>query len=162
MAIVNGNELLNLTGAALAVPTLSASKTNGARVQYVAATLEVAAADDNASTFRVARLPSNVILKEIKVGCDAITAGTDYDLGIAYANGAVIDANNLADALDFSSASKFALDGLKDVAIENLGKELWQLAGLTVDPNSSLDILLTANAIGTAAGTISFKIEFTN
>jgi hypothetical protein len=167
MAIVNSNELLNLAGAALAIPVASPAKINGSKVQYIAAKVAIAAGDDDTSTFRVARLPSNSVLKEIKIGCTAITGGTDFNLGVARSPstsglGAVIDDNALADALTFATASTFGLDGLKDVSVDNFTKELWELAGLTADPDTTLDIVLTAITIGTAAGTVSFKIEFTN
>lgn len=167
MAIVNSNEIINLAGAALAVPVASPAKTNGGSVRYIAAEVTIAAGDDDTSTFRIARLPSNAVLKEIKIGCTAITGGTDFNLGIANSPstsgvGAVIDDNALADALSFASASTFGLDGLKDVAVADFDKEIWQLAGLTADPDTTLDIILSAITIGTAAGTVSFKIEYTN
>lgn len=65
----------------------------------------------------------------------------------------------MADALTLATASK-ALDGLNNVSVANSAKELWELAGLGVDPKTELDIILTAITIGTAGGTVGFKIEY--
>jgi len=163
MAVVNGNELLNLTGLALVPPTLPNVRTNGAKVQQVLAVVEVAAGDDDNSTFRVARIPSNAVLSSIAIANDAITGGTDYDLGIAYPAGATIDADALVDGVSLATGTSnaFSVNGMSAVDIANTGKYLWELAGLTVDPQGDLDLILRGNTIGTAAGTIAFKVQFT-
>jgi len=120
-------------------------------------TFETLAADDDGSKYRLFKgLAADLIPVSMTIMCDAITAGTDYDVGFYKPDlGAVIDKDNLADGLDLSSASK-VLDGLKDVAIENRGKRLFELAGHTQAQRlPAYDIVLTANTVGSAAGTIS-------
>lgn len=129
---------------------------------WIFETIEVAAADTDASVYRFFKnLCPNLIPVSITVMCDAITSGTDYDLGFYKTNlGAVIDKDNLADGLDLSSASK-VLDGLKDVVIENRGKRLYELAGHTDTTKlAGYDLALTANTVGSAAGTISILACF--
>lgn len=129
----------------------------GANAWPLIETFEVAAADTDASVYRLFKgLPADLVPVSCTVMCDAITGGTDYDLGFYNTDlGAVIDKDNLADGLDLSSASK-TLDGLKDVAIENRAKRLYELAGHTLaNKKSSYDIALTANTVGTAAGTVT-------
>jgi hypothetical protein len=125
-------------------------------------TLEVAAADSDGSIYRFFKgLSANLIPMRITIMCDAITAGTDYDAGLYKTDlGAVINKECLGAALDLSSASK-VLDGLNAVVIENRGKKLWELAGHT-DANklSAYDLALTANTVGSAAGTITVIAEF--
>lgn len=163
MAVINSNETVNLANIALVPPVLPLAKTNGAPVQATTAIVSVATSDSATSTWRVARLPSNALLHQLTVSTTAQTGSTDFDIGIAYnpdkLSGALINVNCLADALTLATASR-ALDGLKDVSIANSGKELWELAGLTADPQCDLDILFTANTIGTAGGTVGFKIEY--
>jgi hypothetical protein len=163
MAVINSNETVNLANIALNPPVLPQAKTNGASVQAITAIVSVATTDSATSTWRVARLPSNALLHQLTVATTAQTASSDFDIGIAYnpdkLSGALINVNCLADALTLATASR-ALDGLKDVSIGNSAKELWELAGLFTDPQCDLDIIFTANTIGTAGGTCSFKIEY--
>lgn len=138
------------------------AKHSGAQTYSSVITFEVAAADTDLSVYRVIKgIPANWIPQRITVMCDAITGGTDYDVGLYLTNlGAEVDKNCLADALDLSSASKI-LDGLKDVAIENRVKRLWELAGHTeANKQESYDLALTGNTVGSAAGTITLIAEF--
>lgn len=128
------------------------------------ATVEVAAADVDGSTYRFIRLPSNAKIISILLSNDAITAGTDYDIGIyktAAAGGAVVLVNAFADALDLSSAAKNVNVTYEQLGIENVEKRLWEVAGLTSDPALEYDIVATGVTVGTAAGTISMTVFYT-
>lgn len=141
---------------------------HGAEIKVAFGTFEVAAADDNGSKYRVFKnVDPNLIPVMVMIGNDAITAGTDWDLGLYKADlGAVIDADVFLDGADLSSAHaslnpKTALDGLATVAIENLGKRIFEHAGHTITTRlEAYDIVLTANTVGTAAGTVSVLIVF--
>lgn len=128
-------------------------------------TVEVAAADDNDSVFRFVRVPSNARISSVEVANDAITAGTDYDIGVydtAAAGGAVVSVNLFGDAVDLSSAKAFT-DYTYETTATNISKvdqELWQLLGLTSDPAKFYDICATGVTVGTAAGTISMRVRF--
>jgi hypothetical protein len=163
MPVINSNEIVNLANIALNPPVLPQAKTNGASVQVATAIVNVATTDSATSTWRLARLPSNALLHQLTVSTTAQTGSTDFDIGVAYnpdkLSGALINVNCLADALTLATASR-SLDGLKDVSITNSAKELWELAGLSIDPQCDLDIIFTANTIGTAGGTCGFKIEY--
>ena len=165
MAIIDSYETINLGKLMATPPTIPQSKTNGAHVQHVLARVAVASSDSDTSQWRVARLPSGSVITRIGVGCSTITGGTSYDLGVARIpsdqGGAVISQTCFANVLNFSTASLFTLDGMENVSLENqLGKELWQIAGLDSDPKRDLDLLLTANTVGTADGVVGFKIEY--
>ena len=127
---------------------------------------EVAAADDDTSVFRIAQgLSPNLILTDVKVLNDAITAGDDWDLGLyeVGVSGTVIDKDCYADGLDLSSAHIHgaALDGLVSLAIENTSKMLFEVGGHTLaTKKSGYDLALTANTVGTAAGTITVVATF--
>lgn len=167
MAVVNKSGSVNkLTSVDSPTPTgLSQSATNGGKIAFIRDTVEVAASDDNNSVYRLARIPSNAVIVDLRVNNDAITAGTDYNVGVydtpEINSGAVISDNAFADALDLSSASAgegtFALSA---VAIEDRYKQVWQLAGLTSDPKKLVDIALTGIAVGTAAGTITLSVIY--
>jgi hypothetical protein len=163
MATKNPNEIVNLANLALVPPVLPQAKTNGGQIQSITSIVSIATDDTAASIWRIARLPSNTLLHQLTVATTAQTGSSDFDIGIAYnpdkVSGATISVNCLADALTLATASR-VLDGLKDVSIANSAKELWELASLTADPKCNLDLILTANTIGTAGGTVGFKIEY--
>jgi len=166
MAVIDSNESVNLANLALNPPVLTQARLNGAPIRGIKAIVAIAANDSATSKWRIARIPSNAILHQITISTTAQASSTDFDLGVAYSpnkNSGITPTNAvncLADALTLITASR-ALDGLKDVSIANSFKELWELAGLSVDPCCDLDIIFTANTIGTAGGTVGFKIEYT-
>jgi len=145
----------------------NAAKVAGGKILCLANTFEVAAADDDGSVYKLAKLPANAIPVKAEIHNDVITAGTDYDLGLLREDEVVQDANIFADALNMSAAASISSpkDGLKDLGggdpIANLGKKIWELLGLTVTNKREGYILaLTANTVGSVAGTISYKFYY--
>jgi len=156
-------ESINISGLDSVPAVLPSSANNGADLKFIRGQYAIAAADADGDSYVMARLPSNAVIKEIKVLCDAITGGTDFDLGVNYPpnkGGTVIDADCLMDGQTLATASK-VLDGFAAPAIENRYKELWEIAGLTADPCHNLDIVLTGNTVGTAAGDVVVEIAYT-
>jgi len=141
----------------------------GAYLREAVGTVEVAAADDDGSTYRFARIRSSARMSSISVFNDAITGGTSYDVGLyrtAKDGGAVVSAALFASALDLSSASAVAgTEALTEATVTNIDKiekPIWQLLGLSADPMIDYDLTLTANTVGTAAGTISVRARYVN
>lgn len=142
---------------------LPAINAHGAHVHALFATEEIAAADDDGSKYRFFKnLDPNLIPLAIMVGNDAITGGTNYDVGLYRPDlGTVLNKSVFAEGLDMSAAAaslnpKTAKDGMKDLAIENYGRRLFEHAGHTVLTKlEAYDLVLTADTCGTAAGTIS-------
>lgn len=132
--------------------------------KVVIQTFEVAAADDDGSVYRLARISDSDILLRATIMCDAITGGTDYDLGLYKTGvaGTVVDKDCFMDGQTFASATK-TIDGLQTVAIENRVKEIWSLVSgvtsQTKDEGYEYDIALTANTVGSAAGTVTVILE---
>lgn len=164
MAVVDkAGSINNLSSVDTANKLIAENVTNGGKLKFVRDTVEIAAGDDDGSKYRVARIPSNAVLSEVTIANDAITGGTDYDLGVYDIpdtnSGAAIDADALADGVDLSSASR-TVDGLQTVDIANLHKKVWELAGLSANPNKLVDLVLTGNTVGTAAGTITVTVIY--
>jgi hypothetical protein len=136
----------------------------GGRVREVAGTVEVAAADDDTSVFRLVRVPSNAKIVGIYLYNDALTSGTSYDLGLyqtAANGGAVVDVDAYASALDLSSARVAPLEcSFEARNIDKIQNLVWEDAGLSADPSRLYDIALTANTVGSAAGTISLRVLY--
>lgn len=129
------------------------------------ATEEIAAADDDGSVYRFFKsVPSNYIPVEINIICDAITNGTDFDLGLykVGVGGAEVDKDVLMDGQTLGSALTRATGhqlGLQTVDKASVGLTLGDLSGQTnVDP--AYDICLTGNTVGSGAGTVSIIARF--
>lgn len=127
-----------------------------------AVTFEVAAADSDASIYRVFKgVNPDLIPIRVEIYNDAITGGSSYDLGLYDSlaeGGLVIDKDIFAATLDMSTAaaSGSPKDGLKDVNQADRVKRIYELAGHTLTTKHvSYDIALTANTVGSAAGTIT-------
>lgn len=134
------------------------------------ATVAVAAADDDTSVFRFFTIPSNAIITSIKVYCDALTSGTDWDFGVyqtAENGSAVVDADLFGDGVDLSSAitlgTEIRFNDTTTANIVDVNKRLWELlpGPLTSDPQRSYDLCFTANTIGSGAGDITVVLQYT-
>lgn len=140
--------------------------TNGDKMICMLQTFETAAADDDGSVYRLWKnVPADLIPVKVEIACDAITSGTDWDLGfyepsVAGVDGAVIDKDKLADGIDLSSAVAWgsAIDGLQTLNISEVNETIYELCGHTLATKKlGYDIALTANTVGSAAGTISVR-----
>lgn len=142
----------------------NSAKVSGQQVNEVVITEEIAAADDDGSKYRLIKgLTGNEIFTEIKALADSITSGDDYDLGIYLSNlGAVKNVNAFADDIDFSSgfARGSEQNMLVDVAIEDVQKKVYELAGDSAPAAGGYDLVLTGNTVGSVAGTISFNVRW--
>ena len=94
--------------------------------------------------------------------CDAISAGTDYELGLYDRNlGAVVSKGLFMTGQTLASASR-VLNGLAAVDIADIGakKSLAELLSLTPSTaKPAYDITLTGDTVGTAAGTVTVILE---
>ncbi|HYE45725.1 MAG TPA: hypothetical protein VEA44_08115 [Caulobacter sp.] len=130
-------------------------------------TVEIAATDDDGSVYRMARLRSSDRVSQLTVFNDAITGGTGFDLGLyrtADEGGAAVDDDLFASAISLASASATGTDitfesGATDVA--KIEKRIWELLGLSADPQVDYDLAFTGDTVGTAAGTVSLRVRFT-
>ena len=162
MAVLDKYVNANLAAGKLARPALI----GGDKVVEMVATFELAAGDSNGSVFRIAQgLCPNLIPIEILINCDALTSSTDWDLGLYEmgVDGAVVDKDIFMDGADLSGGKAIGSEqnGLADVVMENLVKRLYEHVGETViNHKKGYDLALTANAIGTAAGTITVRARF--
>lgn len=133
-------------------------------------TFEVAAADDNGSVYRLLKaLNPDLIITKADIYNDAITGATDYDLGLYETtgddgvNGPEVDKDVFLDGADIAAgnAAGSPQEGLATVNLANRAKKLYEHAGHTLATRKpSYDIALTANAVGSAAGTITVLFGF--
>lgn len=146
-------------------PVLNAARVQRGRVRTAVATVEVAASDDDGSKYVLMPLHSGWRIQHIWLYNDAIADATAYDVGLyeTTANGgAAVDADCYATDVNLTSARTTAP---ADVAFEardiaNVAKQVWEDAGQSSDPAKFYNLVLTADTVGTAAGTVTVQVEF--
>ena len=130
------------------------------------ATIAVAAADDDTSTFYMVPVRSNWSIKHIFLYTDAITSGTVWDVGLytTAATPVVVDADAYATNVDLSSAiTSLPIDVAYEARnITAVNNKVWQDAGLSSDSNVWYYLTLTADTIGSAAGDITVIVHYTD
>jgi hypothetical protein len=154
-----------------ALRTFNDVRQAGAGLHVAFGTVEVAAADDDAHIYAMLRLPSQAVPYSALIMSDAIAGATDYDLGVftpteGSGDPVAVDADILADGVDINAGFAQPTEllghtgGKPDPA--NLGKPLWELAGVAADPGDDTlyDICFVGNTVGTAAGTISLAVLY--
>lgn len=145
---------------------MNSGKIAGGVLRSQVGAVEVAAADDNNSVYRFARVHTSHIVRAINIWNDAIQSGNDFNLGAhdtAERGGAAILDNAWGDAITMVSARAAA--GPLNAVFENLNidkieKRVWEVLGLTSDPGKYVDITLTGIAVGSGAGTISMEVVY--
>ena len=164
MAVVN-TKATNITNADATPRVANDVRNFHGRVRVQKGTVEVAAADDDTSVFRFARVHSSWSVHSIQYLNDAIAGATDYDCGLyqtAENGGAVLDVNAYADAVDINAGTAAWVEIAYEArAIENLGQRVYEDGGVAADPNIYYDICLTGATVGTAAGTITMVVLYT-
>lgn len=129
---------------------------------------KVAAAngDPLGTILRHASVPSNMIVRDIKLSCEAMGAGATINVGAYYTedhpqSGAVIDADFFATAVDISAALK-KVSILNESGTNTLDKQempLYQALGLAADPGCKIDICSTVVGPIAANGNIALEVE---
>lgn len=164
MAVVN-TKSVSVTNADANPRDMTPVALAGGRVRAISETVEVAAADDDGSVYRLARVNSNWHIVSLLTLNDAITLGSQYDLGlyqIAENGGSPLSKACYAEAVSMATARSIPVDLAFEArnidAIRNL---VYQDGGLTTDSQRAYDLCFTANTVGTGAGTISANILYT-
>jgi len=140
---------------------------NGEKLRTVVARAEIAAADDDGQIYVLARgveLDWTLVNAMLPKGFTAITAGTDYDLGLYKNTGTydsptwtAVDADVFLDGYDFSSGSSYAIDVATSATDETIG----ELVSVTSESAASeYAVVLTANTVGSAAVDLEFNLVF--
>lgn len=139
------------------------SGANSHEVVRIVATVEVAAGDDDGSTYLLIKgLPNSFRPVRATLMCDAITGGTNFDLGLYDSRtGAVVSKGLFMADQTLASASK-TLDGLAAVDIADLGAKKTLAELLSKTPSTALsayDVVLTGDTVGAAAGTVTLILD---
>lgn len=165
MAVANTKSTAITNRDAIPRVPCAAHLVRGTLFQAVGA-VEVLAADDDGSVYRLARVRSSDRISNIFIANDAITGMTDCDVGIyrtAADGGAVVSKDVFADGVTFASALDYRdlLNNDEATDIAEVEMLVWQRLGLTSDPQVEYDVCVTANTVGSGAGTLAAKVIYT-
>ena len=126
------------------------------------------ATDTTASTFRFFELPSNARISQLLIYSDDSGTVGLMDVGLyrtTFDGSAVVDADLFASALDINNA---ALNGVDithesgEYALDESDKPIWNVLGLTSDPNLMYDLVGTLTATLDAATDIKMICRYTS
>jgi hypothetical protein len=163
MAVVSTIVTHNATSAAANLA--EGSLFRGGKVKTIPFSFAVASGDSDGSVYPFAELPVNARIRSITIKNDEITAGTGYDLGAYQVKngselGDAVDDDCLAAAIDMSSA-RTTSPSIVMPNVEDIGKKLWELAGLSAQPvYSTMLLAFTADTVGSADGDIGGFVEY--
>ncbi len=139
-------------------------------------TFEVAAADNDGDTYTFFPVPLDARIDDLQLVNDAITGGTDYDIGFYKITdkdlGAVIDADILIDGQSMASArsvwTSVLFLGTNAADQGDVKKQLWEILGYAsitaareANQTNQVYMVATANTVGSATGTLSAKLVIT-
>jgi len=164
MAVVNTKSTL-VSNADATPKVMNNPVQDGGGLREKLGVVAVAAADDDTSTYRMVRVPSNARISSIDLIADAIAGAVAYECGVyqtADNGGAVVvdDVFSGASGIDIHLGGN--IDMMTGVVAANRGQPLWQLLGLSSDPLRHYDIVLTADTVGTAAGNLALRVRYTD
>lgn len=147
----------------LGVPAFS----TGVKVVAMTALVEVAAADENLSVYRMfPNLSPNLVPWSLELFNDAIAGATDYDIGLYESKspdgigGTVIDRDKFMDGTDINAGNALGspVNALSNLNLDESQEMLYELGGQAIGARKdSYDICITAVVVGTAAGTLVLK-----
>lgn len=162
MADINSTQIAN----GQARPYIqNAAQVAGGRLRTKAAVIELDGTQSGTDVMRFFSVKSNDRVTSLQLSCDALTGLTSVDFGIHLKDGgAAVDddvfdaAQTLAVALVRQEKRVGADSALN---IDTLDKQVWQLLGLTSDPNVTYEVTGTINTAGSASGTVMLEMTYT-
>lgn len=164
MAVVNTKSTI-VTNADAAPVDLTAATISHGRVREQVAKVEVAAADDDASVYRLFRVWSSWRISTLQIAADALDSSAAYEIGVyqtAENGGAVVDADEFGSAVAMETALAMT-DVIFEAAateIDKIEMPLWERIGEAADTKRWYDICATATTAGVAAGTIAGRLRY--
>lgn len=162
MAVVNTKStIITLRDAGKIVPAYL----SGAVRCQAAATVEVAASDDNNSVYKFLRVHSSWRAVSLEIFNDAITSGTVFDFGLWETEengGAVVSQEFFVSDLTMATARTTSPGQMIFEAgdIADIEKRIWQRLGLAADPGKEYDLCAIGTTVGSGAGTISIQFAW--
>ena len=166
MAVVN-TKSTTITNLDAAQVVRAKAFANGAPIKEFIETVEVAAGDSAASTYRFFRVPSWLRVTDVIADTDDMGTTTTADIGLYRTNadgGAAVDADFFASALVWNAgalANQNVTHESGVVDLPNYGKRLWEQLGLAADPQVYYDVVATLVGAADAGGSAVLRLRGT-
>jgi hypothetical protein len=149
-----------LTNADATPAVINSAQVANGRVRHMrgvcAATTTMAAG----STYRFFRIKSNDTIRDLRLDNATLGASCTMDFGLyqtAANGGAVADADLFASAVDMNTANR-GLDIHREsgiITVANMEKPIWELLGLSADPQIEYDVTATVVVATAASGSFA-------
>ncbi len=158
-----------------AAPPVRTTSGRGAqgRLEHIDGVITVTDGDLATSTYAMVRIPSNAVVKDLKIAVDTTVTTLTCDIGLSYSTGndgtpialqgTVLDADFFASGVDLKTKTSGPVSQMNESATYTAAKRLqpiWQAAGLTSDPKGYFDVVLTNTATNSGAAVIYCCVEF--
>lgn len=171
MSVVNVNST-QITNALATPPVLNNAYISAGGDYTSTDVCTMGASDSNNSTYRFCRIPSNAMVTDVRVMNDANTSGTSYKCGVLLINGGstvvagsdaifVPAGTTMASARNIWTSLFFPAIAGNSAAVANVTKRVWELLGLSSDPNAIYDVVVTAVTAGSAGGSLAVQVNWT-
>ena len=153
-----------VTNADATPAVLNKANVDGGRVRQKRGVCTAANGDSIASVYRFCRIKSNDLVSKVLLDNATWGAACTMDIGLyqtAANGGAVADADLFASAVDMNTANR-ALDVTREsgiITVANMEKRVWELLGLSADPQRDYDVAGTLVAAAAAAGAACVTVE---
>lgn len=164
MANVNSTWIAN----AVATPKVSTDSSKSVGQMFEASSAATVSATQTANdTIRLVRVPSNARISQVLLCTDDATTAGAINIGVwqtADNGGAVVDADLFASALaltggPFNNSDQTFESG--EYTYAESAKPLWEVLGLTSDPNRDYDVVAEVSTTFNGAGTtIALKVRY--
>lgn len=134
-------------------------------LQEAVGTIETNGDDSEGSKYIFATIPSNARVSAVLLSCDGNNTSGAGDIGLYRTTadgGAVQDADFFASAQALGSAliNSDVTHESGVYGIEDIEKPLWEALGLSEDPNTHYDVVMTLTTADDSADTISLKVQY--
>jgi expansin (peptidoglycan-binding protein) len=121
--------------------------------------------DSVGSKFILGQIPSNALIHSLLLNAPDIGTTTAADIGlyrVTAEGGAVVDADffKAAQALNAGPYSDIEVANANIVTLANSEKRVYELLGLTLDPNIKYDVVLTLTGAADATGAVQLKCQY--
>lgn len=144
-------------------------------LQHVEGSAAFTSGPTSGSTYKLARVRTNVKVKSVKIWLDAAVTTFTGDIGIYYSDSTVDGTSTANQGVEVNSStslfgSAVALAAVVEPTeyVNEAGNmtgakrllELWDAAGLSADPGGYFDLVVTTTATNSGAGVVNGSIEY--
>lgn len=127
--------------------------------------------ETSGSTYKIVRVPSNIILKKLEWWTEATGTTFTANVGLYYSDstvdgtkvanqGTALDATLFASALDMHTAAAPADLLYSSQTGDAFNQPLWEIAGLSADPGGMFDVTLVTTATNSGSEKVHIRASF--